>query len=855
MMTNFVSFLQRSIRTDPDWSEQYVDYEHLKKLLQSFSNRRFRLQKIIARNGFVAWDELRTADDVQRDAKTSIRNLRELMDERRRDFTSEKTNDMDYIRFVEDNGSDQETSMINAKQALHMLSKSERSEFCDRFDKEVEKAALFYYAQLVHLSRSLSNLSASSRGSLDQSEASFDTRRDLSRSAVGYPPQIEDCVLLGNEIIEIFAFVVANIITMRQLLIRYDAYARAVDGLPLTRWYLKKKDSATRSGDHLHDLFHVQALNELERSFVVHLQTISSQLVDHEAIGTANSFLKDFSSQFQQFNFLLDKTLLSLESVALGRIGRSDRIISSLRTYFLVGSVTSSLYFEPTFLSSRGRHLKKEMEVLANWRETKTISIEDSGMQGRQHMDLENVLSFILNLVSCFLYMMNSYIVEPSSAYYISSMGGNDALAGLLIGATPWAALVSAIGYSLWTNRSYKEPVLFAASLTFMGNMIYSVAYEFRSIPMCLVGRVFVGLGAPRVVNRRYVADATPFSLRSAASSTFAMVTALGAATGPFAAIILDMFEFEFHLPFLGIQKFNGMTGPGFFMASLWLLYIFGALFFFREPTRSGIDELKQREDLQSGGSRSPGSESTHIDSVFSDEIETFGNNLPPSQDRAGKNSNRCGCFRHMNLAIGICMSLIFFKRLALESIVASTSIITKHRYGWTIKNVGTLHFVNGVLVIPLSAFAGWLSYSYEDRYLIVRLLSISIFGLMVLVDVSDFTSVENETYNQDNWLSVGPARYIAGCLIVFGAIECCESFVASLMSKVVPSELATGTFNSGLLATLVGTSGRASGDLFIAGAGYVSLRNLLNLLLVPSTFLMLMSLFVVLHEYDELEV
>ena len=102
----------------------------------------------------------------------------------------------------------------------------------------------------------------------------------------------------------------------------------------------------------------------------------------------------------------------------------------------------------------------------------------------------------------------------------------------------------------------------------------------------------------------RYVADATPFSLRTAASAAFAMATALGAALGPGMAILLNrMDEFEFHLPFLEQQYFNGMTAPGYFMALSWFIYTLCILFFFGEPTRSGLDELRKREEATIGGS------------------------------------------------------------------------------------------------------------------------------------------------------------------------------------------------------------------------------------------------------------
>ena len=112
------------------------------------------------------------------------------------------------------------------------------------------------------------------------------------------------------------------------------------------------------------------------------------------------------------------------------------------------------------------------------------------------------------------------------------------------------------------------------------------------------------------------------------------------------------------------------------------------------------------------------------------------------------------------------------------------------------------------------------------------------------LVDPTDIVDHESSTtYNYDAWWSVGPINYIVGSMIAFSGIESCESFVASLMSKCVPSALAVGTFNSGLLATLVGTGGRAVGDLFITAMGLLSIRNLLNLLIIPGLSLMLLSM------------
>ena len=65
------------------------------------------------------------------------------------------------------------------------------------------------------------------------------------------------------------------------------------------------------------------------------------------------------------------------------------------------------------------------------------------------------------------------------------------------------------------------------------------------------------------------------------------------------------------------------------------------------------------------------------------------------------------------------------FVLLDNQTIVGSTSVITKNRYGWSVQNVGTLHLVNGLIVIPISVFAGWLSQYYEDRYLAIWFMAI----------------------------------------------------------------------------------------------------------------------------------
>lgn len=485
--------------------------------------------------------------------------------------------------------------------------------------------------------------------------------------------------------------------------------------------------------------------------------------------------------------------------------------------------------------------------------DTMAIGTNYTPVSGKK-LDSRNIWPLALNLISCFLFMMNSYIVEPSSAYYASALGSSDALSGVMIGAAPWFAFFSAVGYSYWTNVSYKKPIIFAGILNIIGNLLYANAYAYKSMGMCLVGRSLTGLGAPRVINRRYVADATPFALRTVTSAAFAGATALGAALGPGVAIILNLYEFQVTLPLFGTQFFNGMTGPGYFMAFTWFVYTITIIFTFNEPNRSGLDELREREST--------------LKMQRQEEIALVretGENGDASDDNSIENEepvtlislfcDPLSCLKRINKATAICMVVLFMKRFALEALVASTSVVTKNRFSWTIGNVGTLHLVNGIIVIPVSMLAGWLSQYYEDRYLALCLIVIIVTGMSATIDVTDIFSHSNEHYNEDNFFSVGPVRYVIGMVVAFSGIECCNPFVAALMSKVVPSSLAAGTFNSGLLSTLVGTSGRATGDLFITLMGLISIRNLLNLLIIPGMLAMMISGFLIRRNYNQLGV
>ena len=52
-------------------------------------------------------------------------------------------------------------------------------------------------------------------------------------------------------------------------------------------------------------------------------------------------------------------------------------------------------------------------------------------------------------------------------------------------------------GYSLWTNRSFKNPLLAAALVCIFGNVVYAVGYDVKALWVLLASRLLVGFGKP----------------------------------------------------------------------------------------------------------------------------------------------------------------------------------------------------------------------------------------------------------------------------------------------------------------------------------------------------------------------
>lgn len=912
-------WLMKAIRSDElqDWNIHAIDYATFKAKLRFFSKRRAELRRALRRSteNSISAEELDEmmgpppevpTDNIggQEDTVLLLPTPRRYNCQSSPDRTDKGTGGWStrddipnqYIAFGDEEASRPRaqnvpfqieanmsppalssfwnSSCVKKADVLRHVSNFERNDVTIFLAMELDRAAAHYMTQWQVISQQLLDYQTSVSEIRGQQIGLMKSR-------------IADPILqsIGRELLELESFVTVNLVTARQILIRYDAFARSLEGTPMSDNYIKFMmnepglrfwETGAKDG----------ALSKGFRKLMQHAELLAlSEKFEDLCYACQDYELNErFSYQRLEFSQLLESSEREHLAACTGHTAPvQDTCLTTLRQYFLLGMIEDRLGYEPTYLTNRGSSLTKEIQQLATWRRKYMENTEGEGFEDKADdsisaMDSQERFNLIMALLAAFLYCMNYYIVEPSSTMYVNALGGQDALAGALIGMMPMASFLAAITYSIWTNYSYRHPFLVSCSLMFVGNLMYSYAFEYKSLVMAFTGRFITGLGGPKCIVRRYMADTTSVSIRTNVNAFFGMMVATGSAFGPGIAIFLSGLNFTIRLPGNIEIVVNAMTSPGYWMALLWAIFTAAALLGFVEPSRSGLEEqmslegIKLKSDILGDDSKhslhsqalTPNEASQNektpddLQSLYSgvdgtsDDASLWIDTSASSQQTLEKIRQSLSL---VTLPVRICLGLLFAKVFVIETLVSSTSTISKNRYQWQVREVGILGCVNGLFVIPLSIAVGRFSMSSPDRILMMWMLCIGLSGTLQLIDLTDLFNQADNHYNSENFFAVGPKQYILGYFLVYTSIQSFEGIVGSTLSKVVPTTLASGTLNSGLLATLVDTFGRTCGDLFISICAFIDLRELMNLLFIPGAIILATCLVVVRKYYDVLAV
>jgi hypothetical protein len=521
-MEGFRHYYEKALRTEDsiDWKAQSVSYGLFKKRLLYFRQRRSAVKSYLRNSPTSTIPESTLAAII---GPKSHRPPFPKVDEENRLSNTQGA----YMHFVDDDFSSSSADVpteiftgrlpgfsprgekvYKKRSAQRRISSTERNEVILFLTLELDKVALFYIAQWNYLSQSL----------------------------IETGPSIQ----LGREILELLAHCIINLMALRQCLIRYDAFARTYGGLPILAWYMKKM---RRQQNSLRKILFHEELNALIETF------LKESMFDTTEFTNQLNMLKEVDHSTQKVEALASR----------GEVELIDSFIHTLRHSLLLGAIEDRmLSLEPTFLVERGSSLTAEMKTVSEWREkSRSLLLPKS----QAVFSLYQYFILTLSILSIFFYCMNYYIVEPSSTMYVNALGAPDYISGMLIGMMPIAAMLSAIGYAIWTNYSFRYPVLVSAALMLSGNIVYASALKYNSVWVALVGRFMTGLGAPKCIIRRFMADTTPVAMRTSVNAAFAMAIAVGSALGPATAIFLNRFDFIGWVPGYGMFLVNGMTG------------------------------------------------------------------------------------------------------------------------------------------------------------------------------------------------------------------------------------------------------------------------------------------------------
>ncbi|KAJ8423979.1 hypothetical protein Cgig2_008754 [Carnegiea gigantea] len=460
-----------------------------------------------------------------------------------------------------------------------------------------------------------------------------------------------------------------------------------------------------------------------------------------------------------------------------------------------------------------------------------------------------NFNSLLLNLANTFLYMVNTYIIVPTADDYSMSLGAAATVCGIVIGAMAIAQVFSSVYFSAWSNRSYFRPLVFSSIVLLLGNAMYALAYDLNSIWVLLIGRLSCGLGSARAVNRRYISDCVPLKIRMQASAGFVSASALGMACGPALAGLLQT-----NFRFLNLT-FNQETLPGWVMTAAWLLYLVWLWIAFKEPAREednkkphSTAETKQKDVMEKGlkqplllASDQNGRSSEdrdEDDGDGDDDDECDGSDEAPEESRKPATSI-VSAYRLLTPSVKVQLLIYFMLKYAMEILLSESSVITSYYFRWSTSTVAIFLACLGLTVLPVNIVVGsYISNMFEERQILLASEVMVCVGILL-----SFNVIVEYTVPQ----------YVISGLVMFVSAEVLEGVNLSLLSRVMSSRLSRGTYNGGLLSTEAGTLARVVADATITLVGLLGESHLLNITLVPSLVICIVSIIATCCTYNTL--
>lgn len=601
-MVKFAKYMDSHFKEE--WKDYYINYKILKNHIKELKE----LQDKEVQNVEISSKDILKTVDVQEELKM-IDVLRDL-------------GITEHLEYQLKGKSEKEQELVKKK---YLAIGKYVKDFLSMMDTEVQKFNEFYHKLEKYIRDDFINLK---KQMLEIHTASH-VKEILEL--------VENIDAFADKIISVCQYVNINITAIRKILKKFDKKFDTKEN-PIALHYLKK--NLSKSNSSLVYILQFKIIDEASALLDRMVITLEESIFSRGRMGKSQTeeflqeplLLKEINidelsgSEINQNIINVIKKKFNKIKKKLEKIDDSNNLIrSGIEVWSLI--IKNNIRVVDDYFKSKASLKKMTMEAMQQ------VILEKLTPQLQReeefHMTLSQKINIWIVLMHTFIYTMNCYIVQPTNSIYISELGADKTLSGLIMGLTHFAAIFCTFFYSFWTNYSYKLPLLISCLSFIIGNLFYSLAEYYQSLLMMGAGRFLIGFASARVVNRRYIIDYVPTQLIMLFSLLYVGLTCLGMAAGPFVALILlHFFPGEETLYNL---KFNANTNPGWFSAALWVLFTLAVLFLFKDPDA----EMKSSVDRQNTHMRSM-SESSSIN--INDAVVSP-NNLKTTKTRSGSST------------------------------------------------------------------------------------------------------------------------------------------------------------------------------------------------------------------------
>ena len=181
------------------------------------------------------------------------------------------------------------------------------------------------------------------------------------------------------------------------------------------------------------------------------------------------------------------------------------------------------------------------------------------------------------------LVVLNVEIVVPTADQYAARLGASESFSGLVIALTPiWQGILGVpLNYlMLKSGMSMKNMIILMVAFSVMGNILYALAGLMHSKFTILASRTLIGICQCQLAGPIYIARAVGVKLRTKVMFIYSTMAAIAFFSAPWIASMLEIFVKELRIEDLVLDS---DTIPGWFMATLYFIYLLLVVFFFED--------------------------------------------------------------------------------------------------------------------------------------------------------------------------------------------------------------------------------------------------------------------------------